>query len=422
MRQALLIIAIAALATAAGAQDATTNVSIAAAVGNVVEVLQKYGLPFSATDARDAAIDALVQTADPAARVLSAEDQAALNDQRKGVLYDAGIRVTITNGVPTIGEIRAGSPAEGAGLKTGDILEEIDKGNVGSLKLWEINELLRGAKDASVTLKVHSVAGGTNMEPREVDVKRSATQVPAIETAEEMPDRLCYLRVNGLYERSGKDLVTTLRGWASTGKAGVVIDLRGAGGGDLDSAADVASLFTDSGSVLFSFRDRNDQDLSVHKGNAATQLELPTMVLVDGETVDAAEVLASALAGSARGIMLIGTTTGADPLVRDVVPLADGSQLYLVTKRLVTADGKKYDGSDGVAPDLTVNASEESDTEYEPELVSSGKKVASDQEKEDRKLRDRVRGDAALRRATDILLGLKALNIRGNGKPENTEP
>ena len=57
-----------------------------------------------------------------------------------------------------------------------------------------------------------------------------------------------------------------------------------------------------------------------------------------------------------------------------------------------------------------------------PELVSSGKKVASDQEKEDRKLRDRVRGDAALRRATDILLGLKALNIRGNGKPENTEP
>ena len=117
--------------------------------------------------------------------------------------------------------------------------------------------------------------------------------------------------------------------------------------------------------------------------------------------------------------MLIGLSTSGDPLVREVVDLPNGEHLYLASKRLVVADGTIYDGWEGVKPDLTVEPTAAPAIDYEPEPPEDGKKESSDEEKEDKMLRERVRGDETLRRAVDILLGLKALNIRGVKRVEN---
>lgn len=385
------------------------------AVKDVVVVLQKHGLPFDARKACDAAIDAVIQVADPQGRLMSDADIWRMTEEDKGIRYEAGIRVSLTNKTFVISEMREGSEADKAGLRVGEVLQEIDKGNIEGLRLSEVQELLRGQADQAVSVKVQD----TNGVAREIEVKLDPVEAGAVGVAEELPANLCYLKLNGIYGRSGKDIVSLLRGWAETGRSGVVIDLRGAGGADAQGVADTAGLFAESGSLLFAFRDAQDQDLGVYRSNSSLLLNIPAMVLIDEETRGAAEVLAAALAGSTRGVMLIGSVSSGDPLVREVQELPDGSHLYLATRKLVVADGKSYNGSEGVKPDLVVAPAAAPDNEYEPEPPVDPVRELSSEEKEDRLLRDRVRGDETLRRAVDVLLGLKALNIRGVENAEN---
>lgn len=379
------------------------------AVGEVVKVLQRYSLPFDAAAAQQAAIDAVVKAADPFGHVVSAEDVERMKEEQRGRVYEVAIKVSVSNKLVTLTDVVQGTPAAEAGLRAGEIVEEIDKGGAAELRLWEIQELLRGPAEESVKFKVQD----TNGVAREVDVKRSPVDVGAIQQAEELGMNLCYLKLNGVFAGCGKDIVSTLRGWSASSRAGVVIDLRGAGGGDATSAADVASLFATPGTMLFSFRDGQDQDLNVHKATPGTLLNVPAMILVDERTTGAAEVLAAALAGSARGVMLIGVTTHADPMIRDTVALPNGKQVYLVTRRLVAADGTSYNGHEGVKPDLVVDSASAASEEYEAEPTPGAKKEISAEEKEAKKMRERTGGDIGLRRAVDVLLGLKALNMRG---------
>lgn len=395
--------------------ETTSSNDVVQAVKEVVNVLQKYGLPFDAHKARDAAVDAVIRVADPQGRLMSETDIAQMKEANKGIRYQVGIRVVLTNKAFVIREVKKDSAAEKAGLKTGEVVQEIDKGNIAGLKPAEADELLRGPADQTVLLKIQD----SNSVTREVDVKRDPVEAGAIQVAEELPANLCYLKLNGVFERSGKDIVSTMRGWAETGRAGVVLDLRGAGGADARSAADIASLFAESGALLFTFRDAQDQNISVYKSNSSLLLNMPAMILIDEKTRGSSELLVATLAGSTRGVMLIGAVTSGDPLVREVLALPRGEHLYLASRRIVVADGKVYNGSQGVKPDLVVTPTAVPATEYEPEPGAEGKKELSDEEKEDKLLRERVRGDETLRRAVDVLLGLKALNIRGVERAEN---
>jgi carboxyl-terminal processing protease len=385
------------------------------AVKEVVNVLQKYGLPFDAREARDAAMNAVIRAADPRGRLMSEADIAQMKEENKGIFHEVGIHVALTNEAFVISEVKKDSAAEKAGLKAGEVVQEIDKGNIAGLKPAEAGELLRGPADETVLLKIRD----TNSTTREVEVKRDPVEAGTVRVAEELPANLCYLKLNGVFERSGKDLVSTLRGWAETGRAGVVLDLRGAGGADAQSAADTASLFAESDAFLFAFRDAQNRDIGVYKSNSSLPLNMPAMILIDEETRGSSELLAATLAGSTRGIMLIGSVTSGDPLVRDVLDLPNGKHLYLASRRLAVADGKIYNGGEGVKPDLAVTPTAVPATDYEPEPVVDEKKELSDEEKEDTRLRERIRGDETLRRAVDVLLGLKALNIRGVERAEN---
>jgi len=406
-------------ASGAFAQPASNapGAAMAEAVASVVDVLAKQGLAFDANAAQQAAIDAIIETADPLGHVITEADEAWMEAQEKGVFAEVNLRVAVSNGVARIVDVVPGSPAEEAGLKAGEVLEEIDKGSVAGFSLAEIGDFLRGPADEMVTLKVKDAAG----ESRVVEVARGPVTAPAVRISEDWPANICYLRLNGLYADSGKDVVPLIRGWAASGRDGLIFDLRGAGGADVESVTAVASAFAPAGAMLFSFRDGANQDVGVFKASAGGAVDLPAMVLVDERTTGAAEVLAAVLGGSVKGAMLIGVPSAADPMVRERVPGPAGSKLYVTTRRLVVADGTVYDGRDGVHPDVVVDMNMGDAADYEQGAVPRGDDI-SDEEKEHTMLRQRVRGDASLQRAVDVLLGLKALDIRGTRRTDRSSP
>jgi C-terminal processing protease CtpA/Prc len=141
------------------------------------------------------------------------------------------------------------------------------------------------------------------------------------------------------------------------------------------------------------------------------------MVLIDGETSGASELLAAVLKEWGRGVLLIGQPTGADPLVREAIPL-NGRRAYIAT-RSVRIGGSVFDGRQPVAPGILLRSGAMRERFYEPESLDRPWSKLLDEEKEDKALRDRINGDTGLQRAVDILLGLKALNIdyEGNRSP-----
>lgn len=359
--------------------------------------------------AQRAVVECVARTADPQARLLGESEFAHLQEERQGSDFHPGIRLSMTNATPRIAAVDTNGPAAVAGLMADDLIMAADGRALTNVTLVEATRLLRSHGTNAMELVVQRAGAALT-----VQVARALAPLPAIESAEKFPQNIGYLRLNGLYRDSGREIVSTLRGWAETGRFGFVLDLRGADGDDLSSVVAVGSLFAKGGDLLFAFRDHDDQDQGVYKAVEGDPLETPVMVLADGDTAGAAEALAAVLADSVRGALLLGSPTAGDALVREAVTLPGEDLLYITTRRLVTADGATYGGDVRVLPDIAVVAGAGIADGFEPEQ-SGDRREKLEVELSDRALRDRVRGDAALTRAVDVLLGLKALNIRASG-------
>jgi len=397
------------------AEDLPENPSITETMNSTINVLKKYSLSFDSEKIALSAVRALVMEADPKGQVFIAEEAKQFLDAQHGNVVQVALRVTRSNEQVMITEVLKDTDAEKAGLLAGEIITHIDKGDISALSLVDINQLLRGSSEESVLLNVQQ---DTNNVPKEIEVQRDTIQLDAIEIAEDLPTGIGYLKLNGIYEQSGKDIVSTLCGWIGPDHPGVILDLRDAGGTDLESVGDVASLFTEPATPLYIYRDAQNQVTLTRKSRPGASIDSPLVVLINGKTTGASEVLAAVLAGSVKGIILAGDPSQGDPLVREFVDLPNGWKVYIVTRKLVVSDGTVYDGQEGVKPDIlsTPGVMEG----YEPELTERKRKKMSDEEHEDLALRKRVRSDSVLQGAADLILGLKALNVGVSSDDKNS--
>ena len=376
------------------------------AVHEALGIFQANHLKIDDATTRRAVIQSIARTADPGAETLTQEDAAHRREELSGRDYSAGFRLTITNGLPVIIDVATNSPAQQAGLAAGDLLLATSETN--PLDVVTLPEILAATRrHGPDTLALHYRSGKSASNT--TAVKLELRNLPAIECAETLPNGIYYIKVNGLYAGGGEAIAEALRTWTASNRSGVIMDLRGATGDDLEGVKTVASLFAKSGDLLFSLRDRADQEIAVYKAAASKNVGVPVMAMVDHDTRGAAEALAAVLSDSVKGAMLVGRTSRGDPMIREYVKLQSGDLLYLATRQLVTAEGGRHDGKTGVKPDVLVSASGTLN-EYDAEPVADRRQLL-EQELQDYALRGRMRGDAALRRAVDILLGLKALNI-----------
>ncbi|NCA82028.1 MAG: hypothetical protein EOM72_04710 [Opitutae bacterium] len=384
-------------------------------VAEGARLLEANRLAPSNGTAKAALLEALIRASEPTATFLDEAELTARTQRASEREWDAGLTVAATDGLPRVAAVRADSPAAAAGILPGEFIQK-----VGPLELLDgtaqkfVRERLSEGDDAPLEIGVLA----TNEVRRVVTVERVRQTESSLADVESLPAGMGYMRAAGIHPGAGAEIAATLEQWQTDGKFGAILDLRGAGGLAEEEVGTVAMGFAvKSFGKLYEYSKRDGREvLGVGPGASgeAPRLRIPLMVLVDEETTGAAELLAAVLGGGVKGAMIIGRETSGDPLIREPHKLSTGRYALLATRQLKTADGTTYSGAGGVVPDVAITAAALDETVYEPDAPVLRKgKTLSEEEKEDRALRDRTRNDTYLRRATDVLLGLKALGYVG---------
>ena len=382
-----------------------------AAVEDGVRLLEANQLVPDMERARQAIVEALVLAAEPSAMFMDKEEPAESSSQFVEAGWDVGLALAATDGLPKVAGVRGGSPAADAGIAAGDRIakaggEAVPPGS----GLGMVRKALQAAGAPALEIELQGEDGTV----RAATIVR-APRESALEVVEDLPAAMGYAKAAGVFPGAGEQFVAALGKWMEAKYCGAILDLRGAGGAAKEEIARIAAHYSPAEGGIYETSDRRGGDKELAKAEPAAPSGLPLMVLVDEGTTGAAELLAAVLAGSAKGVMVIGRETSGDPLIRESVELPDGRRALLATRQVAVADGTIYAGLGGVVPDVEITDAALNETAYEPETtVTRRGKSETEEEKIDKALRDRIRHDTYLRRATDILLGLQALGYGSN--------
>lgn len=245
------------------------------------------------------------------------------------------------------------SPAALAGIMEGDILLTVDGVMLTSeTSLDEVVARVRGEIGTNVTLTIRTGEDA----PRQVSVTRAKFEIPSTTWQLYAKDETVgIIDVDRFSERTPDEVEQAVEELLTGGATGLVLDLRGNGGGLLDAGVSVAGLFLDGGDVLHEVRrDRPEKTFEADKGGAAE--DYPIVVLIDGGTASASEIVAGALHDRGRAA-LIGQSTFGKGSVQLVFELSDGSSLHVTNARWFTPNRTPIDGT-GLQPDIVVEGSD----------------------------------------------------------------
>ena len=313
------------------------------------------------------AIKGMLSTLDPFSDYLEPEAYEELRQETGGVFGGLGMEVALEKGGVKIVSAMEDSPAARAGLQVGDLITRLGETRVEGLTLEQAIQHARGAPDTSIALTVLSMG---QTEPRVVTVKRAIIQARSVKAAA-MDNGYFYLKITHFHKQTAENMLAALTSaYQQSGELkGVVLDLRDNPGGVLKSAVAVSSAFlpedslvvyTDSASEKSRMRLVTKPVVAAGAGSIPDGLRtalqnVPVVVLVNGGSASAAEIVAGALQSYGRATIL-GTKTFGKGSVQMVAPLTSGAALKLTTAYYHTPDGRRIQGV-GVVPDIAVEQS-----------------------------------------------------------------
>ena len=335
----------------AGTNDIYKQLEIFADVLRKIE--QNYVEPEDPQKLIYSAIKGMVQSLDPHSSFMTKEEHQDLMIDTKGSFSGIGIEITIKDNILTIVSPIEDTPAYNVGLKAGDQILKIDGKPTMDMTLIDAVRLIRGPKGSDVKLSIRREG-----EEKLLDFTITRDEIPLISVRKFLltPD-IGYLRISNFRSKTTDDLESALED-IETGRKlkGMVLDLRNNPGGLLDQSIEVSDLFLDSG-IIVSTKGRDpsqNKEEMAHKNKV--ERNYPMIVLVNGGSASAAEIVAGALQDNKRAIIL-GTQTFGKGSVQTIIPLSDGSALRLTTARYYTPSGKSIQAS-GITPDIKL--------EYQP--------------------------------------------------------
>jgi carboxyl-terminal processing protease len=270
------------------------------------------------------------------------------NEEIAGRFSGIGLSVTrVKRGLRAV-RVFKGSPAEKAGIETGDVIVEVEGDSIAGLSSTEATRRIKGPEGTEVTIGVVRPPG---RRVRDVRLKRAEIRLPVISSELRTVDgrKLGYARLAAFSEGAHGAVRHAVRKLERQGARGLVLDLRGNGGGLLQEAVLVASVFLPEGEVVVS-TDSRSQGHAVYKTKGGNLRALPVVVLIDGNTASAAEILTAALADDA-GATVVGSRSFGKGVFQEEIDLSNGGALKLTVGEYFTPDGKNLAGH-GIEPDV----------------------------------------------------------------------
>jgi carboxyl-terminal processing protease len=244
----------------------------------------------------------------------------------------------------------AGYPAEAAGLKSKDIIAAVNKQSTSNMRLDVVVNKIRGPANTTVTLTI--IRG--NSRPFDITINRTKITIEPVKY--QIDGNIGYIKISQFNNDTLRLTQKAAADFKEKKIQGVILDLRGNPGGYLDSAVDIASMWLDEGKIIVSER-RGSNVLSSQKSTGTGEFKgLPTVILIDGGSASAAEIVAGALHDN-QSATLVGEKTFGKGSVQQVIKLADGSELKVTTARWFTPSGANIDKK-GIEPDVKVEISE----------------------------------------------------------------
>ncbi|HET92362.1 MAG TPA: S41 family peptidase [Chloroflexi bacterium] len=310
-----------------------------------------------------AAIRGMLRTLDDEyTAFIEPEPAAIIAEDATGEFEGIGAYVGMTEaGILEISGVFEDGPAERAGVRPGDHVLKVDGVSIVGMSLYEAIGMIRGPAGTEVTLFIEREGS----ESFEVTIVRARMEIPTIE-AELLQGKIGYIR---LYEFSatGHDLMKeNLETLLAQNPRGIVFDLRQNPGGWLDQAIKVSDLFLDDGVILFErWSDGSEKVFEARPGDLGERI--PLVVLVDGGSASASEIVAGALQDNERAI-LVGEQTFGKGSVQRPFTLSDGSELRVTIARWFTPNDRAIHGQ-GLEPDVEILLTEEDiEQEVDPQL------------------------------------------------------
>ena len=279
----------------------------------------------------------------------SPESLARFNDEIAGRFSGIGLTVTEVKQGLRIEKVFPGSPAEQAGLESGDLIVSVEGKSIAGESSEVSTEKIKGPEGTDVTIGVKGSADG---KVRELEIERAQISLPNVTGKVEKSGghALGYVRMVSFSEGVHAQMREAVQKVEKQGAEGIVLDLRGNGGGLLEEAVLTASIFLPKDEVVVTTNSRT-QGHAVYKTAGDNLPKVPLVVLIDRNTASAAEILTAALADDA-GAKTVGTRSYGKGVFQQEIGLSNGGALKLTIGEYFTPDGVNLANSHGIHPDV----------------------------------------------------------------------
>ncbi len=314
------------------------------------------------------AIDGMLAQLDAFSSFMPPEVYREMQVETQGSFGGVGIQIAVKDRQLLVVTPIAGTPADRAGLQPGDRIMKIDGLPVQEMTLMNAVSRLRGPAGTKVTL---TIVRQDSPGPFHVTLIREIIALKPIKSVE-LEHGIGYVGVGGFSEQSGRDVQQAVRVLREKGVRGLILDLRGNHGGLFNESIRVAELFLNVGQPVVSTTSRVKNQSSEYKTtHPGPLLKVPMIVLVNGDSASASEIVAGALQDLKRALIL-GSKTYGKGSVQTIIPLSDGSALRLTTAKYLTPLRRSIDG-EGIHPDLVVRGQGEDRPAAKPNSQESVK-------------------------------------------------
>ncbi|MBR6696873.1 MAG: S41 family peptidase [Lachnospiraceae bacterium] len=281
---------------------------------------------------------------DPYTEYYTKEEFDKFKEEMSGEYYGIGVMVSqdLRTNIITVTNVFEGAPSYEAGMQAGDIIYKVSGTDITSMSVSEVVSMIKGAKGSKVEIVV--VRDG---EEKTFSVERRPVAIPSIES-KMLEDNIGYIQIVQFEDNTDEQYVEAFNKLVDQGMKALVVDVRDNPGGSLDTVVNILDTVLPKGLIVYTIDKNGNKE--EHKGKDNNEINIPLVVLTNGNSASASEIFAAAIQDYEKGT-IIGTTTYGKGIVQRLIPFSDGTAIKITISTYYSPKGNNIHG-EGVTPDI----------------------------------------------------------------------